>query len=50
MTQEHVTQPEFDVVLSDETITWHQENLTMPPSIVQQCDAIRNHARVEGVI
>lgn len=41
---------EFEIHYSQTMITWHRAKITLPPTIVRQCDAIRNHAAAEGHI
>jgi len=37
-----------EIHFSAEMIRWHCQNLTLPPELVRQCNAIRNHGCAEG--
>lgn len=40
---------EDSVRMSSRMVAYHRQAYTMPPTIIRQCDAARNHGQMEGV-
>lgn len=38
-----------EIRFSERTIEYHRQALTLPPTIIRQCDSVRNHGAAEGV-